>query len=147
MYNLSIIPSSLTYNFTVDWGDGNSETITTSTDFSHTYAVAGTHTVTIAGTFPSIKFNNGGDKTKIIEIPSLGNVGNQGISVDISFDGKTIAVGSTTDYNSRGCVHVYEDNETSFVSASDPLVGSAATSNSMQGNSVSLNNNGNILFT
>ena len=52
-----------------------SEAITLDTSPSHTYAVAGDYTVIISGTFPSIKFSNAGDKTKILSISNLGAVG------------------------------------------------------------------------
>jgi hypothetical protein len=65
------------YSFDIDWGDGTVETSLTEADapFSHTYAVAGTQTVTISGTFPRIYFNNGGDKTKIRTVENWGDVG------------------------------------------------------------------------
>ncbi|MEP5340221.1 MAG: BspA family leucine-rich repeat surface protein, partial [Algibacter sp.] len=45
-----------TYNYTVNWGDGN---ITTETgNAKHTYLSADTYTVTISGDFPAIYFNN-----------------------------------------------------------------------------------------
>ncbi len=50
--------SNTAYDFTVDWGDGTTETITgTDPDPSHTYADAGIYTVEITGTFPRIFFN------------------------------------------------------------------------------------------
>jgi surface protein len=44
------------YNFTVDWGDGNSDDITEwdAAEVTHTYASAGTYTVEITGTFEGI---------------------------------------------------------------------------------------------
>src|SRR6056297_2670675 len=61
------------YNCTVAWGDGSTDTITTYNDpaWTHTYPSAGTYTVTITGTFGGMRFNNGGDKSKIIEISDL----------------------------------------------------------------------------
>jgi hypothetical protein len=44
------------YDYTVDWGDGTTDTGVTG-DKIHTYATAGTYTVTISGTFPSFQFN------------------------------------------------------------------------------------------
>ncbi len=69
-----------TYNFTVDWGDGSGiDTITAynDSDLPHTYATAGTYTVTMVGTITGFRFNNGGDKTKITTIENWGtlNVG------------------------------------------------------------------------
>jgi surface protein len=61
-----------TYNFEVDWGDGNSETVTSDASITHTFTGgAGTYTVTINGVFEGVKFNNGGDKLKITEVSNL----------------------------------------------------------------------------
>lgn len=73
------------YNYTVNWGDGPTNTSHTGTnpasgtmvaDASHTYASAGTYTVTItpntANDFPAIYFNNAGSKDKIVSIDSWG---------------------------------------------------------------------------
>jgi len=59
------------YDYTVDWGDGNSDTNVTG-DAMHTYTEAGTYTVSIEGDFPRILFNNGGDKDKIQTIEQWG---------------------------------------------------------------------------
>ncbi|GAA3651695.1 BspA family leucine-rich repeat surface protein [Flavivirga jejuensis] len=53
------IDGSYTYNYTVDWGDGNSTTENAAA--THTYQSAGTYTVTISGDFPAIYFNNAND--------------------------------------------------------------------------------------
>jgi len=66
-----------TYNYTVDWGDGNSDTGVTG-DITHTYASVGTYTVSITGTFPRIYFDAGGffgsntDYGKILTIEQWG---------------------------------------------------------------------------
>ena len=62
-----------TYNYNVDWGDGQTDTGVTG-DITHTYATPNTYTITIDGTFPSIYFNDQGDKLKIIEILNWGNI-------------------------------------------------------------------------
>gem|GEM_PF-2450695 len=45
------------YNYTVDWGDGNTSPGQTG-DAIHSYATAGTYTVKITGDFPAIRFGN-----------------------------------------------------------------------------------------
>ena len=45
------------YNYTVNWGDASTSTTQTG-DATHTYASAGTYTVSITGTFPRIYMNN-----------------------------------------------------------------------------------------
>ena len=72
------------YNYDVDWGDGNTDTgLTTST--THTYASAGTYTIKISGVFPKIWFNNGGDKEKLLEVQNWGTILWQ--RMDRSFNG------------------------------------------------------------
>jgi len=56
-------------NYRVDWGDG---TVTTNTN-SHEYLTANQYTIKISGEITDFKFNNGGDKTKILEISKFGN--------------------------------------------------------------------------
>ena len=76
------LESSGVYNFTVYWGDGNSDTITAwdSPKTTHTYASTGTYTVTIRGTIKGFSFNNSGDCLKLLVISSWGglNFGNSG---------------------------------------------------------------------
>ena len=66
-----------TFNATIDWGDGSSSTVTTynTNNLSHTYASAGDHAISVSGTFPNIYFNDTGDKTKVISVTNLGQVG------------------------------------------------------------------------
>ena len=71
-----------TYNFTVKWGDGTSDTIVVYNDpkATHTYAIAGTYTVEITGTITGWQFFNGGDRLKLLNISEWGplNLGNAG---------------------------------------------------------------------
>ena len=71
-----------TYDFHVDWGDGNTDNITVwnAAEVTHTYASAGTHIVAISGTIQGWRFNNAGDKLKIYDIKSWGplRLGNSG---------------------------------------------------------------------
>jgi len=68
--------SSGTYNFTVKWGDGNSDTITAynAAAVTHTYGASGTYTIGITGTFTGFQFNNSGDRAKLISINQWGNL-------------------------------------------------------------------------
>lgn len=76
------LESSGTYNFTVNWGDGNEDDITTwnQSETTHTYASTGTYTVTIEGTCTGWRFADTGDKLKITDVTRWGNVrlGNSG---------------------------------------------------------------------
>ena len=59
-------------NYTVEWGDGNTDTGQSGTT-THTYATAGTYDVSVTPTNNCrIFFNNGGDKQKLIEIKNWG---------------------------------------------------------------------------
>jgi len=69
---ITIPTSGAGYNYSVDWGDGNTSTGLTG-DFTYTYASVGTYTVKISGDFPRIYFNNNGDKEKIISIEQWGS--------------------------------------------------------------------------
>ena len=74
--------SSGNYNFTVNWGDGSSDVITshTATTKTHIYSSGGTKTIYINGTISGWSFNNGGDKLKIRTIKQWGSLklGNNG---------------------------------------------------------------------
>jgi surface protein len=63
-----------TYDFTVDWGDGTNDTITTwnQSETTHSYASQDTYTFNIEGKIIGWSFNNGGDKLKLIEIKQWG---------------------------------------------------------------------------
>jgi hypothetical protein len=59
-----------TYEFTVDWGDGNTDRITAwdDTEKTHQYAAVGTYTVKCTGTLRGFRFNGGGDRLKFIKV-------------------------------------------------------------------------------
>jgi len=70
------LESSGTYDFIVDWGDGTSDSVATwdSIEMTHTYASEGVYTITIDGTLEGWRFNDEGDKLKIIQISQWGNI-------------------------------------------------------------------------
>jgi hypothetical protein len=63
--------SVYTYNYTIEWGDGNMETNVTG-NTSHDYNDTGDYTIKIKGVFPNINLIN---NLQIKSIKSLGNVG------------------------------------------------------------------------
>jgi hypothetical protein len=71
------LPGGQTYNFVVDWGDGNQDTITAynQAETLHTYASGGIYQVSISGKCGGWRFNNGGDKFKITSVDQWGDVG------------------------------------------------------------------------
>ncbi len=78
--------SEETYNFSVNWGDGTSDSGVTG-DITHTYTVPGTYEVAIIGEFPRISFNpfTVGDQTKILLVNQWGNA--SWTSFDLAFYG------------------------------------------------------------
>jgi len=71
-----------TYDFDVDWGDGEIDHITSydQTEVIHTYDEPGVYTLEIDGSIEGFAFHNEGDRTKILDIVQWGdlNVGNSG---------------------------------------------------------------------
>jgi surface protein len=78
--------SSLPLNAIVDWGDGNTDTITTfdQAETLHTYASIGTYTIKITGTLNGWQFNNTGDRLKMLNIANWGVLN---VSVNAGFSG------------------------------------------------------------
>jgi len=76
------LESSGTYYFYVTWGDGTNDTITplSQAKLTHAYATPGVYNISIYGTIIGWRFNNGGDRLKLLEISEWGNLrlGNSG---------------------------------------------------------------------
>lgn len=72
---LPLVPTG-DYDFYVDWGDGQSNRVVTwnQSEVLHSYSRAGIYLVQIKGKIKGWRFNNSGDKLKIIEIKSWGNL-------------------------------------------------------------------------
>jgi len=62
------------YNATVNWGDGSSDTITSynQAEVTHTYSSAGQYEVSIEGTLQGWQFNNAGDRLKMLDVKQWG---------------------------------------------------------------------------
>ena len=86
--------STGTYNMVVNWGDGNSDTITTwnAAATTHTYSASGTYTISITGTCTGWRFANTGDRLKFISVNSWGILN---ISTDSAFYGCANFTGGT----------------------------------------------------
>ncbi len=71
------LPSGQTYNFVVNWGDGNSDTITAynQAETLHNYSTGGIYQITIIGKCGGWSFKNLGDKLKITSVDQWGDVG------------------------------------------------------------------------
>jgi len=64
-------------NYVVDWGDGNSDTITSLTRPTHTYASAGSYDVKISGTFTNFQFGRvltAAERLFLTDIKQWGNL-------------------------------------------------------------------------
>ena len=75
------------YNFTVDWGDGNRDNITTynQSEVTHQYSSTGIYEVRIRGDITGFRFHDPhGDEKKIIEISRWGPLA---MNETLSFDG------------------------------------------------------------
>jgi surface protein len=66
--------SSGAVDVSVDWGDGNTETVTVNSDVSHTYDVAGTYSVVITGTATGIDLTPIGYTYALIGVDSWDSV-------------------------------------------------------------------------
>jgi surface protein len=77
------LEASGTYDFHVDWGDGNKDHITAwdQAEVTHPYSSIGTYPIKITGVCKGFVFNNGGDKLKLLNISNWGNLelGNSGV--------------------------------------------------------------------
>jgi len=82
------------YNYDISTSDGQTFT-GVSGNQTITFATAGDYDVSISGTFPRIFFNNGGDKTKLIDIKQWGDI--VWTSFLVAFGGCSNLTGSFTD--------------------------------------------------
>lgn len=72
---ISIPTTGSGYDYHIDWeSDGVFDDVNVTGNITHTYASAGTYTVTIFGDFPRIYFNYTGDKYKILDIEQWGDI-------------------------------------------------------------------------
>tara|TARA_R100001510_G_C7632698_1_gene191304 strand:- start:181 stop:1023 length:843 start_codon:yes stop_codon:yes gene_type:complete len=80
----------------VDWGDGNTDDITTynQSEVTHTYSSAGTYTIKITNALKGWRFNNSGDKLKMLDIENYGILD---INTDKTFNGCNNLTQSATD--------------------------------------------------
>ncbi len=68
------IPTVGTANYDVDWNnDGTFDEFGLTGPVTHDFGAAGTYTIRVQGTF-NIRFNNGGDRLKILDVNQWGNI-------------------------------------------------------------------------
>jgi hypothetical protein len=113
---------SITPDFSVDWDDGSSNTITSSSDVNriHTFTSPGTYDISLTGTIPSFKVNNSAYRglytavlawgtasfrtlnfygcSNLTSLPSSGGsaIGNDGLNTLVNVDNFLRATGITT---------------------------------------------------
>ena len=70
------LPLYGTQAITASWGDGTVSLISQSTQLAvtHSYATPGIYTVSITGTGQGFRFNNGGDRNKLMDIGQWGSI-------------------------------------------------------------------------
>jgi surface protein len=80
----------------VDWGDATTDTIIVwnQAEVTHVYAASGIYTVKLGGTIRGFRFNNGGDKEKILDISEWGAMN---ITQSSTFQGCANLTASATD--------------------------------------------------
>ena len=84
-------------NLTVDWGDGNSDVITTynQAELTHGYDASGTYQISLSGSFEGITSPNNNDRLKIMSIDNWGTI--QFKNMNSAFSGCANMVGLYTD--------------------------------------------------
>jgi surface protein len=90
------LPLFGTQAITASWGDGTVSLISQSlqNDRIHTYATPGVYTVSITGTGQGFRFNNGGDRAKLLDIGQWGSISGSTTGV---FNGCFNLVGTAAD--------------------------------------------------
>ena len=89
-----------TVNAEVDWGDGTSDTVTSSAEAMHTYATAGTHTITVTGTINGWSYYYANQDGVSVDKDQLGDVSQWGsflVDEDVTFYQCTNMTVSATD--------------------------------------------------
>ena len=66
--------SSFNYDFTVDWGDGTTQDVTTSDNITHTYETPGEYIVKIYGVFGGLYVNSSVGRSKYMEVTQWGDL-------------------------------------------------------------------------
>jgi surface protein len=63
------------YNFSVDWGDGVTESYTGSPgNIDHVYSAGGVYDISITGEFPRIRFVQTNDRSKLLKVKQWGTI-------------------------------------------------------------------------
>jgi len=120
------------YNFIVNWGDGNYDTIMSwnQEEVTHTYASEGVYTIIINGTLIGWSFNFEGDKLKLLEIKEWGalGLGSSGSNfwgcsnLNITASDNLDLMGITTLYQAfRGCTSLSDNGSMNSLDVSSVI--------------------------
>jgi len=133
------LQSGGTYNFTVNWGDGNTNIITTwnQAETTHTYISSGDYTITITGICSGFAFLGTGDRQKLLSITYFGSVvfgnysngifnGCTNLNLSLVNDTPDLSTMNTTQYMFANCTSLTTVNnmnswDTSNVSVMDQM--------------------------
>jgi surface protein len=128
-------------NVTVDWGDGNIESYTTTGDKDHTYTTNETYTVSISGTLT--QFGNswiGYDNSdKLIKVTSFGNLGLTNLSGAFKYAINLIEVPSQIPSSVTDLSNIFESAENFDYNISGWDVQNVTDMSSMLMNALSFN--------
>jgi surface protein len=91
-----VLPLFGTQAITASWGDGTVSLISSSVqvDRTHSYSTPGVYTVSITGTGQGFRFNNGGDRLKLMDIVQWGSISG---STSTAFWGVSNLIGTAAD--------------------------------------------------
>ena len=124
------LASGESYDFRIDWGDNNIETITSDSDVTHVYDTAGTYQISITGQIPRVYFNNTGDKAKLMSIDNFGTYAQGSTSQAFAFRGCSNMVINATDVGYFGSVaNFYQSFENCSSLTSFPLIDTSSGGN------------------
>ena len=118
-----------TFNYDISTNDGYTATGVTG---SHTITFpsgAGTYNVEITGTFPGIKFSNGGDKLKILTIDNFGIYGVGSTSQRFAFMGCSNLVFNATDTGDFSQVTNFQRAFYNMATTTFPLIDFSSATN------------------
>lgn len=95
------------YRFSVQWGDGNADTIMShdQAERAHTYASAGEYVITITGTLVGWRFANNADAPKLLDVQQWGSDFIMGIDEGQYFFGCVNMAVSATDVPNLAYTH------------------------------------------
>ncbi|MCK5641143.1 MAG: BspA family leucine-rich repeat surface protein [Gammaproteobacteria bacterium] len=117
------------YSFDVDWGDGNSDTITAWDDAAktHTYEDSGptAYTIKITGTIAGFRFNNGGDKLLMRDVQFWGPIEFLGNAWFFGCTGLTVSATDAPTITTTSMIRILQGTNVSTI----PGLGSWPTGN------------------